>query len=131
MKVNKIIFYILNILNLAFLIYTILTNNIGLSSVSIFIIYSFIGLINILFKELKKYEYKRYKYSEAYYIFLIISGTIFLYINYKFLITFNFYLMFIIQILLLIVVGLFFYILERVKKDKNKDKNGPKFIANK
>ncbi len=127
MKVNKIIFYILNILNLAFLIYTILTNNIGLSSVSIFIIYSFIGLINILFKELKKYEYKRYKYSEAYYIFLIISGTIFLYINYKFLITFNFYLMFIIQILLLIVVGLFFYILERVKKDKN----GPKFIANK
>lgn len=131
MKVNKIIFYILNILNLAFLIYTILTNNIGLSSVSIFIIYSFIGLINILFKELKKYEYKRYKYSEAYYIFLIISGTIFLYINYKFLITFNFYLMFIIQILLLIVVGLFFYILERVKKDKKKDKNGPKFIANK
>ena len=127
MKVNKIIFYILNILNLAFLIYTILTNNIGLSSVSIFIIYSFIGLINILFKELKKYEYKRYKYSEAYYIFLIISGTIFLYINYKFLITFNFYLMLIIQILLLIVVGLFFYILERVKKDKN----GPKFIANK
>ena len=127
MKVNKIIFYILNILNLAFLIYTILTNNIGISSVSIFIIYSFIGLINILFKELKKYEYKRYKYSEAYYIFLIISGTIFLYINYKFLITFNFYLMFIIQILLLIVVGLFFYILERVKKDKN----GPKFIANK
>lgn len=131
MKINKIFFYILNLINIAFLIYSIITNNNGFAAISIFLIYSFIGLINILIKELKRFDYKRYKYSEAYYIFLIIIGTVFLYINYKFSVSINHYLMLLICVLLFIIVGLFFYLLERFKKEKNKDKNGPKFIANK
>ncbi|EJW92914.1 membrane protein, partial [gut metagenome] len=127
MKLQQIIYYLLNLIILSFLIYSLFSFNYVLFNTLLLIVYAFVGLFYILFKEIKKIDYTRYKYSEAYYIFLIIFGTLFLYLNFKLEIKLDLYLLYLIPFLVFVLITLIFIVLNHFKKDKKNTENGPKF----
>ncbi len=96
---------------------------------SLYIIFPFLILITILVCEVKKIEWKRNAFLEVYLAILIIAGTLQMYLFSKIDLDINIIIWLLISTVVYIISMIVYYFFS--KFIKNKDVNGPKFIANK
>ncbi len=89
----------------------------------------FVSLLFILFIEVKRIEFSRSQYLEAYFVVLMIAGSLLEWLYSKLEISLEIVYWHIFSLLAFCVITVIFMFLH--KKHKNDPKNGPKFIANK